>query len=79
MTTVRVKMNDTQFGTLMALVDSWGEDPKYCGFIEVLETPEEESLKDIEITLIKVSGTIPYSIWNEFCQHLKMKIPFPVN
>ena len=74
---ILVKMNDTQFGTLMAMLDSWETYPKYRGLIEVLETPEWQRKINIENTVLKVSGAITYDIWNEFCQHLKMKIPFP--
>lgn len=74
---VRVKMNDTEFKNVMAIIEAWEKDPKYCGLIEVLDTPDEEREKDIETTLLKVSGTITYNIWNEFCKYLKMNIPFP--
>jgi len=74
---VRVKINETQFGTIMALLETWEKDPKYCGLIEVLDTPKEEREKDIETTLLKVSGAITYDVWNEFCQYLKIRVPFP--
>ncbi|TSC84244.1 MAG: hypothetical protein G01um101413_539 [Parcubacteria group bacterium Gr01-1014_13] len=79
MPTIKVKMNDTQFKNAMAIIEAWEKDPKYSGLIEVLDTPDEERHKDIETTLLKVSGGITYDIWNEFCRHLRMKIPFPIN
>lgn len=77
MPTVRVKMNDIEFKNAMAIAEAWKKDPKYCDLINVLDTPDKEREKDIEATLLKVSGAITYDVWNEFCQYLKMKIPFP--
>ena len=75
MPTIKVKMNQEQYYTVLSVINRWDEDKDLCGMVELPHTPKEEL--DKCIVHIRTSGILTFDLWNQFCEEIGMKIQFP--
>ena len=73
-----LKMTEEQLQQTISILTIWDEDKKLKDLI-IIEgiSSEDDGNRKIVKVLLQVSGEIKYFTWNEFCQEIEMRVPFP--
>ncbi len=75
--TIKVPMDDAQFGKAIDLLSQWEDDDKKNGLVELSESDLTEEEKEKGIIKLIVSRSITVPQWEEFCKKVGIQEPFP--